>query len=67
MTRKDYVATAGIIATQRDQLDPGDDTDTAIAVLDKVTCSMADLFERDNDRFDRDRFYAASGYPGGNQ
>ena len=57
MTRKNYREVAAILA--------GDlATCTTPAERQKVrgiTLSLADMFKRDNSRFDRDRFYEAVG------
>ena len=53
MSRKDYIATAGILNARR-TLHPG------VALL--IARDLADMFSRDNPRFDRGRFLAACGF-----
>ena len=57
MSRKDYIAVAGLIRSRL--VDTGDTVDqwNAIAFAD----GMADLFAGDNPRFDRGRFLVACG------
>jgi hypothetical protein len=58
MTRKHYVEVAAILAGERAVYASKPD---AVRVLDNVTHSLADVFKRDNSRFDRQRFYDAAG------
>lgn len=53
MTRKDYVATAEILSDVADVIDD--------VVLYALAKDFADYFEKDNERFDRNRFYSAVG------
>jgi hypothetical protein len=63
MTRKDYEAVAGVLARQRKIGESFDPIARAQrdALLYVLTSTLADLFARDNPRFDRQKFYAATG------
>ena len=54
MTRKDYVATAEIMKYMSDKTHP--------ALFSKVIVDFAMMFAKDNERFDANKFYEASGY-----
>ena len=54
MTRKDYVATAEILKFMSDKIHP--------AVFSKTIHDFAEMFAKDNERFDVNRFHEASGY-----
>ena len=54
MTRKDYVATAEILKYASDKMHP--------ALFSKVVNDFAEMFAKDNERFDVTRFHEASGY-----
>jgi hypothetical protein len=54
MTRKDYVATASILNQYRIDAETISITD-----FDKVVADFADMFQSDNERFDRERFFEA--------
>ena len=54
MTRKDYVATAEILRYVSDKTHP--------AVFSKMVVDFAEMFAKDNPRFDANRFYSASNY-----
>jgi hypothetical protein len=54
MTRKDYVATAEILNFMSNKTHP--------AVFSKVVNDFAEMFAKDNERFDVNRFHKASGY-----
>jgi hypothetical protein len=54
MTRKDYVATAEILRYVSDKTHP--------AVFSKMVVDFAEMFARDNERFDATKFYSASNY-----
>jgi hypothetical protein len=54
MTRKDYVATAEILKYASDKMHP--------ALFSKVVNDFAEMFAKDNERFDVNRFHEASGY-----
>jgi hypothetical protein len=54
MTRKDYIATAEILKYMSDKAHP--------ALFSKVVNDFAEMFAKDNDRFDVTRFHEASGY-----
>jgi hypothetical protein len=54
MTRKDYVATAEILNFMSNKTHP--------AVFSKVVNDFAEMFAKDNERFDVNRFHEASGY-----
>jgi hypothetical protein len=54
MTRKDYVATAEILNYVSDKTHP--------AVFSKMVVDFAEMFAKDNPRFDANRFYSASNY-----
>ena len=54
MTRKDYVATAEILKYVSDKTHP--------AVFSKMVNDFAEMFAKDNERFDVKRFHEASNY-----
>ena len=54
MTRKDYVATAEILKYASDKTHP--------ALFSKIVNDFAEMFAKDNERFDVKRFHEASGY-----
>ena len=54
MTRKDYVAVAEILKFASDKAHP--------ALFSKMVNDFAEMFAKDNDRFDVNRFHEASGY-----
>lgn len=54
MTRKDYVETARILAYVSDKIHP--------AVFSKTVNDFAQMFAKDNPRFDVKRFHEASNY-----
>lgn len=54
MTRKDYNATAEILNYMSNKTHP--------AVFSKVVNDFAEMFAKDNPRFDVTRFHKASGY-----
>ena len=54
MTRKDYVETAKILAYVSDKTHP--------AVFSKMVVDFAEMFAKDNPRFDSKRFYYAANY-----
>ena len=54
MTRKDYVATAEILKFASDKSHP--------ALFSKMVNDFAEMFAKDNPRFDVTRFHEASGY-----
>ena len=54
MTRKDYVATAEILKYASDKTHP--------ALFSKIVNDFAEMFAKDNERFDVSRFHEASGY-----
>lgn len=54
MTRKDYVATAEILNYVSDKTHP--------AVFSKMVIDFAEMFAKDNPRFNPNRFYEASNY-----
>ena len=54
MTRKDYVETAKILNYVSDKTHP--------AVFSKMVVDFAEMFAKDNPRFDANRFYSASNY-----
>lgn len=54
MTRKDYVATAEILKYASDKTHP--------AVFTKMVTDFAEMFAKDNERFDVVRFHEASNY-----
>ena len=54
MTRKDYVATAEILRYVSDKTHP--------AVFSKMVVDFAEMFAKDNPRFDANRFYSAANY-----
>jgi hypothetical protein len=54
MTRKDYIATAEILNYVSDKTHP--------AVFSKMVNDFAEMFAKDNDKFDVKRFHEASNY-----
>jgi hypothetical protein len=54
MTRKDYVATAEILKYMSDKVHP--------ALFSKTVNDFAQMFAKDNPRFDVKRFHEASNY-----
>jgi hypothetical protein len=54
MTRKDYIATAEILKYVSDKTHP--------AVFSKIVIDFAEMFAKDNTRFDGNKFLKASGY-----
>jgi len=54
MTRKDYIATAEILKYASNKTHP--------AVFSKIVNDFAEMFAKDNERFDVKRFHEASGY-----
>jgi hypothetical protein len=54
MTRKDYIATAEILKYISDKIHP--------AVFSKTVHDFAEMFAKDNERFDVVKFHEASGY-----
>ena len=54
MTRKDYIATAEILNYVSDKTHP--------AVFSKMVVDFAEMFAKDNPRFDANRFYSAANY-----
>ena len=54
MTRKDYIETAKILNYVSDKTHP--------AVFSKMVVDFAEMFAKDNPRFDANRFYSASNY-----
>ncbi len=54
MTRKDYVAIAKIISDNSDWMDAG-------MAVEEIGKALADYFELNNSRFDRETFLAACG------
>ena len=54
MTRKDYIATAEILKYASNKTHP--------AVFSKMVIDFAEMFAKDNERFDANKFLNASGY-----
>jgi hypothetical protein len=54
MTRKDYIATAAILNYASNKTHP--------AVFSKMVNDFAEMFAKDNDRFDVVRFHQASNF-----
>ena len=54
MTRKDYIATAEILKYASNKTHP--------AIFSKMVNDFAEMFAKDNPRFDVKRFHEASGY-----
>ena len=54
MTRKDYIATAEILNYSSNKMHP--------ALFAKVVNDFAEMFAKDNPRFDVTRFHEASNY-----
>ena len=57
MSRKHYIATAEVLAIERKHAA----TEADRRAIDNVARGLADVFKRDNGRFDRQRFYDACG------
>ena len=57
MSRRHFEAVAAILAGERAMAT----TDAERRSIDNIARSLADVFKRDNGRFDRDRFYSACG------
>ena len=60
MTRKDYIAIAEAIRDERAAWDVSGDSAPAFLALHNVARNIADVFEKDNLRFDRARFMEAA-------
>lgn len=58
MTKKDYQMIADVIHTETDESERRER-----GVISEITEKLADTFEADNDRFDRDSFLIACGVP----
>lgn len=58
MSRKDYESLAAVINGERACAGGNKDR---LRTASNIARSMADVFKRDNSRFDRERFYAACG------
>lgn len=59
-----YTKIAGVLKRLYDDDEPHPDTDDTLLdedTLDLVTVKLADLFERDSQNFDRQRFYNDAG------
>lgn len=56
MTRKNYIE----IADSFRHLRPAEGETSALMMWELLRREMADILKRDNSRFDRDRFYAAT-------
>jgi len=54
MTRKDYIATAEILKYASTKTHP--------ALFSKMVNDFAEMFAKDNPRFDANRFYSAANY-----
>ena len=54
MTRKDYISTAEILKYMSNKTHP--------ALFSKVVGDFAEMFAKDNPRFDVQKFHKASGY-----
>jgi len=57
MTKKDYIAVANILQGNKGM------TEKSETMRDSIATDLADLFQKDNPRFDRDRFSIAAGVP----
>lgn len=58
---QDYRAVANILNTSK--LTYGGDVSPADSVIEDIAVALADHFEADNPRFDRQRFMTAAGFP----
>lgn len=58
MTRKDYQAIAKIFDAE---ISVRKDTTPGALAIKSVVYGLADIFARDNPRFDREKFYTACG------
>lgn len=54
MTRKDYISTAEILKYASTKMHP--------ALFSKMVLDFAEMFAKDNPRFDANKFYEASNY-----
>ena len=64
MTRKDYVAIAAVLRKRVDRLpDQGTTLEQRVRLAEvlEIAYRIADVFQRDNPRFDEDRFLKACG------
>lgn len=60
MTKKDYIAFAQMLSDT--SLNVAGVNPTSNGLLRHLAIEMADLFERDNPRFDRETFMKAAGF-----
>ncbi len=58
MSRKDYIATARVIADEVEATNPAVEPTRALSI-ERIARHLADTFAADNSRFDRQRFYFA--------
>ena len=64
MTRKDYVKFAGMLKDERIRLESeGLKALPKLVETLRITLKTADIFAADNERFDRDKFFDAVGFP----
>jgi len=62
MTKKDYIEFATIIADELQGMREHGTAQTHGTTLVSVAWAMVDIFEKDNPRFDEDRFMGACGF-----
>lgn len=65
MTKKDYTAFAGMMKGFTSSIRPksGDEGDIVFAcTVEEIAFDMADIFAKDNPRFDREKFLKACGF-----
>jgi hypothetical protein len=72
MTKKDYMEVAQVIRRRRTAYSDVPSTisvqgqqllESAVLVVDETTRDLADLFQKENPHFDRDRFLIGAGVP----
>tara|TARA_R100001224_G_C3927969_1_gene117656 strand:+ start:110 stop:325 length:216 start_codon:yes stop_codon:yes gene_type:complete len=60
MTKKDYIAIAGIVKKLRKMADENNNPVWAIKIISTLTAELTDFCELDNPRFDRKTFIDAT-------
>ena len=60
MTKKDYIAIAGIVKKLRKMADENNNPVWAIKIISTLTAELTDFCELDNPRFDRKTFFDAT-------
>ena len=60
MTKKDYIRFANVLAEKKDLFGiPNETVDMPSQMFHELVSDIADIFEDDNKRFDRDEFFKA--------